>query len=183
MVAAGERRRRSRDPGVTRRIAATAAVAAALTIGCSRDHERLRYPPVVVMSPLRLPGVVVRGASREWWRSKHRAVRYGDPLPVGVSMYCLRGTTRTDRHVRAGIIAADPRFFPLARHVELYVGRTYLGRFLVDDTGLRIVGSRIDVWTSDCGQARWFGIQDGTAVLVRAGGVDIRQTGSLSPVK
>lgn len=163
------------------RIAAIAVLAAALTTGCSRDHERFRYPPVVVMSPLRLPGAVVRGASRTWWKSKAQVVRYGDPLPVGVSMYCLQGTTRRGRYVRPGIIAADPRYFPLARHVELYVGQTYVGRFLIDDTGLRIVGPRIDVWTSDCPQARRFGIQPGTAVLVRAGEIDVRQAGIVKP--
>ena len=90
-------------------------------------------------------------------------------MPVGVTMYCLQGTTRRGRYVRAGIVAADPRFFPLSRYVELYVGRTYLGRFLVDDTGLRIVGPRIDVWTPDCREARRFGLQRGTAVLVPHG--------------
>jgi len=84
-------------------------------------------------------------------------------------MYCLQGTTRRGRYVRAGIVAADPRFFPLARYVELYVGRSYLGRFLVDDTGKRIRGPRIDVWTANCRDARRFGSQRGTAVLVHSG--------------
>jgi 3D (Asp-Asp-Asp) domain-containing protein len=160
-----------------------AAIAAALALGCSPDAAPLRYPPVVVMSPFRHTGVVVRGASREWWKSKTRMVRYDDPLPVGVTMYCLKGTTRRGRYVRAGIVAADPRFFPLARFVELYVGRKYIGRFLVDDTGLRIVGARIDVWTPDCGEAERFGLQRGTAVLVHARELDVRQTGTVKVVK
>jgi 3D (Asp-Asp-Asp) domain-containing protein len=84
-------------------------------------------------------------------------------------MYCLQGTTRRGRYVRAGIVAADPRFFPLARYIELYIGVRYLGRFLVDDTGKRIRGSRIDVWTASCREARRFGLQTGTAVLVHRG--------------
>jgi 3D (Asp-Asp-Asp) domain-containing protein len=80
--------------------------------------------------------------------------------------------------VRAGIVAADPKFFPLARYLELYIGRNYLGRFLVDDTGKRIRGNRIDVWTSSCHEARRFGIQHGTAVLVHPPKIDVRQAGS-----
>jgi 3D (Asp-Asp-Asp) domain-containing protein len=135
---------------------------------CSRDSAPLRYPPVVVMSSFRAAGVVVRGASRNWWKLATQRVRYGDPLPVGVTMYCLQGTTRRGRYVRAGIVAADPRLFPLSKYVELYVGRRYMGRFLVDDTGLRIRGARIDVWTENCREASRFGLQRGTAVLVEA---------------
>lgn len=182
MVTAGERRRGARDPGVTARVAAT-ALFAVLALGCSRDHAPLRYPPVVVMSPFRHPGAVVRGAAWGWWKSKVHVVRYDDPVPVGVTMYCLQGTTRRGRYVRPGIVAADPRFFPLSRVVELYIGRRYVGRFLVDDTGLRIVGARIDVWTPDCRSAERFGLQRGTAMLVRGREVDVRQAGLVSTMK
>lgn len=124
-------------------------------------------PPVVVMADYRLPPVLVRGAERGWWKNASHSARYGDPLPVGITMYCLKGTTRRGRYVRSGIVAADPRFFPLAGYIELYSGRTYLGRFLVDDTGKRIRGARIDVWTASCAEARRFGLQSGTAVRVR----------------
>lgn len=148
-----------------RRIALAAL--SGLVTGCASDDEPIRFPPVVVMSDHRLPPVVVRGAARGWWKDAVRPVRYGDPLPVGITMYCLKGTTRRGRYVRAGIVAADPRYFPLARYIELYAGRTYLGRFLVDDTGKKIRGARIDVWTASCREARRFGIQRGTAVLVQ----------------
>jgi 3D (Asp-Asp-Asp) domain-containing protein len=162
----------------------------ALVAGCSRERAPLVHPPVVVMSPYRVPGVVVRGATRDWWKlaTAHTSgaavhpVRYGDPMPVGLTMYCLQGTTRRGRYVRPGIIAADPRFFPLSRYVELYAGRRYLGRFLVDDTGRLIRGARIDVWTPNCREARRFGVQRGTAVLVRPG-PDIRQAGETAAKK
>ncbi|MEO7083203.1 MAG: 3D domain-containing protein [Gemmatimonadaceae bacterium] len=149
-----------------RGLTGTAIVLGALAVGCSRERPPLRYPPVVVMSPYRMPGVLVRAASENWWKVPPLTPRYGDPLPVGVTMYCLQGTTRRGRYVRAGIVAADPRFFPLAHFIELYVGRHYLGRYLVDDTGIKIHGPRIDVWTGNCPEARQFGLQRGTAVLV-----------------
>ncbi len=162
---------------------ATSAASATLT-GCARDEMPLRYPPVVVTSPYRMAGVMVRGAAKGWWKLANQPVRHGDPLPVRVTMYCLQGTTRRGRYVRSGIVAADPRFFPLSRYIELYVGRKYLGRFLVDDTGMKIKGARIDVWTSSCREARRFGIAPGTAVLVpRSALADIRQAGSADTEK
>jgi 3D (Asp-Asp-Asp) domain-containing protein len=145
---------------------------------CSRENGPLRHAPVIVMSPYRLSGVVVRGAARGWWKLASEPLRYGDPVPVGVTMYCLSGTTRRGRYVRAGIVAADPRYFPLARYLELYVGRKYIGRFLVDDTGKRIKGARIDVWTPSCREARRFGLQRGTAVLVPRPSIDVQQAGA-----
>ena len=125
-------------------------------------------PPVVVVADYRMAPVVMRGATRTWWKNASGPARFGDPLPVGITMYCLQGKTRRDHYVRPGIVAADPRYFPLAQHIELYVGRKLLGRFLIDDTGEKIRGARIDVWTSDCAEARRFGIRRGTAVRVHS---------------
>jgi 3D (Asp-Asp-Asp) domain-containing protein len=167
-----------------RRLAA--ALVAATVCGCNSDDAPLRYPPVVVVSPFRAPGVVVRGATRGWWKpalKRSERARYGDPVPVGVTMYCLQGETRRGRYVRPGIVAADPRLFPLSKFVELYVGRRYIGRFLVDDTGKRIIGARIDVWTSNCPEAERFGLQRGTAVLIQAPHDEVRQAGATASEK
>ena len=134
---------------------------------CADSDAAIPMPPVVVQSPLRLPAVVVEGASKKWFLANYAPPRYGEPVPVEITAYCLTRTqTRRGRYVRAGIIATDPRLFPLARYVELYVGRRYLGRFLVDDTGLKIKGDKIDVWMPTCREARIFGRRKGTAVLV-----------------
>jgi 3D (Asp-Asp-Asp) domain-containing protein len=162
--------------------ASATVVALMLVAGCSRDRGPLVHAPVVVMSPYRVPGALVQGASRSWWKVATRPVRYGDPVPVGLTWYCLQGTTRRGRYVRPGIVAADPRFFPLSRYIELYAGRKYLGRFLVDDTGGLIRGARIDVWTASCREARRFGVQRGTAVLVH-GQPEVRQAGGTDEKK
>ena len=126
----------------------------------------LTLPPAVVVSPIRLDGALVRGAGRGWAIGRDEPLHYGDPVPVKITAYCLQGTTRRDRYVRQGIVAADPRLFPLGRYVELYVGRVYYGRFLVDDTGAKIRDGVLDIWTPTCRDARLFGRQHGTAVLV-----------------
>ena len=158
-----------------RTLLATGAVAIVAMAASARllDHVRsdagvpLRLSPALITASLRLDGMVVRGAERSWHVGARGPVRYGDPVPVELTAYCLSGTTRRGRWVRPGIVAADPRMFPLARYLELYVGGQYLGRFLVDDTGGKIHGNRLDIWTPTCHEARQFGRQRGTAVLVR----------------
>jgi 3D (Asp-Asp-Asp) domain-containing protein len=66
-------------------------------------------------------------------------------------------------------VAADPRLFPLARHVEVYAAGRFLGRFRVDDTGGAVRGPHLDIWTPDCADARRFGTRAGVASLVGLG--------------
>jgi len=46
------------------------------------------------------------------------------------------------------------------------MGKKYLGRYLVDDTGGNVIGATLDIWTPSCSQATRFGRQHGKAVLV-----------------
>jgi 3D (Asp-Asp-Asp) domain-containing protein len=138
--------------------------------------------PVVVSPPLRLDGALVRGAARDWAVNRAAPLRYGDPVTVSLTAYCLRGTTRRDHYVREGIVASDPKLFPLGRYLEIYVGRRYYGRFLIDDTGGAIKGNKLDIWTPTCREARLFGRVAGTAVLVprpRGAAKDTVTTGRL----
>lgn len=145
---------------------AAAALGLAFVASCS-DADAILLPPVVVQSPILLPGAVVQGAASRWYLANYSPPRYGEPVPVQMTAYCLtRTTTRRGRYVRAGIVAADPRLFPLSRYVELYDGRRYMGRFLIDDTGRLIKGNIIDVWMPTCRDARIFGRRNGIAVLV-----------------
>ena len=131
-----------------------------------RPRPMIVAAPLVVYPPIRLDGALVLGASRDWAVNRATPLRYGDPVPVSLTAYCLKGTTRRDNYVREGIVASDPEVFPLGRYLEIYVGKTYYGRFLIDDTGRAIKGNRLDVWTPTCRDARLFGRTRGTAVLV-----------------
>jgi len=164
-----------------------AAVAGVRAIIGERSLDTpLRHVPVVVAPPLRLEGIVVRPtallrrrmaadslrrvtASRfELLRKRKARLRAapGESVEVSITAYCLRGTTRRDNPVREGIIAADPRVFPLGRYVDLWVGGAFAGTYLVDDTGLLIKGNKVDVWTPTCRSAIRFGRRKGKAVLV-----------------
>lgn len=167
--------------GMLATIAVGSAVLLAANARARRDANReIRHPPVVVTSPIKLPGSIVVGATSKWYQAARGPVRYGDPKPVVITAYCLKGTTRRGRYVRAGIVAADPRLFPLSRYIELYVGSEYLGRFLVDDTGKNIRGARLDIWMPTCREAVLFGRRRGTAVLVPRKRVAALQAGAPS---
>lgn len=97
---------------------------------------------------------------------KFKRAEVGEEIPVSLTRYCVRGETRRGRQARDGIVAADPRIFPLASYVEVFLGDTYLGRYLVDDTGGNVLGATLDIWTPSCNTAARFGRQLGKAVLV-----------------
>jgi 3D (Asp-Asp-Asp) domain-containing protein len=170
----------------------TLVLVVTLAAGALRVRDGLRpqlplaFLPVVVYAPMRLDGALVLGASRDWHVNRDTPLRFGDPVPVELTAYCLKGTTRRDNYVREGIIASDPKMFPLGRYLEVYVGKTYFGRFLIDDTGGVIKGNKLDIWTPTCREARLFGRVKGTAVLVpkpRDVAADTVMTGRLGGVK
>jgi 3D (Asp-Asp-Asp) domain-containing protein len=154
--------------------------------GLMRPEVPLRFLPVVVHAPIRLDGALVLGASRDWHVDRDTPIGVGVPVPVELTAYCLKGLTRRDHYVREGIVASDPKVFPLGRYLEVYVGKTYYGRFLIDDTGGVIKGNKLDIWTPTCREARLFGRVRGTAVLVprpRGAEADTVTTGRLFGVK
>lgn len=131
----------------------------------------IEVAPAVVYATIMFDPVVVRGAPPEEHAKaaktgERRRAKLGEPVDVALTAYCLKGLTRRDHYVRQGIVAADPKVFPLGRYVEVYVGKEYYGRFLVDDTGRAIKGNILDIWTPTCREARLFGRTKGTAVLV-----------------
>ena len=97
---------------------------------------------------------------------EHLRAQEGITIPVSLTQYCVQGETRRGRQTRHGIVAADPRIFPLSRYVEVFLGSEYLGRYLVDDTGGNVLGATLDIWNPDCKEAARFGRHWGAATLV-----------------
>lgn len=183
-------RRVARRVRPVRALALSGLLAVALLAGryAGEPPAPLRLAPAIVASPLRLEGAFVHAprlikptltaavSGRRPWKLGMGPAPVGEPVQVQLTAYCLKGTTRRGRYVRPGIVAADPRLFPLARYVEVHVGKRYLGRFLVDDTGGKIKGAILDVWTPTCREAILFGRRRGTAVLVPRGAPDTTPT-------
>ena len=137
-----------------------------------RPGDLLRHPPAVVTGdtperrPIIAPAAPLRVRRPKLLRTLAERVSDGERVGVEVTAYCLKGLTRRENYVRPGIVAADPRVFRLGRYIDLFVGRRYFGRFLVDDTGKDIKGNRLDLWTESCRDARYFGRRMGSATLV-----------------
>jgi 3D (Asp-Asp-Asp) domain-containing protein len=79
------------------------------------------------MATIRLPGATVIAAKPSARRTRGRfdRARVGEQVPVELTSYCLKGVTRRGRYVRGGIVAADPRIFPLGRFVEVFIAGRY----------------------------------------------------------
>jgi 3D (Asp-Asp-Asp) domain-containing protein len=114
--------------------------------------------------------------------SKFARAEDGVTIPVSLTQYCVQGETRRGRQTRHGIVAADPRIFPLARYVDVFLGEEYLGRYLVDDTGGNVLGATLDIWNPDCREAARFGRHWGSATLV-ARAVETVPNDSLAPTR
>jgi 3D (Asp-Asp-Asp) domain-containing protein len=114
--------------------------------------------------------------------SKFARAADGILIPVSLTQYCVQGETRRGRQTRHGIVAADPRIFPLARYVEVFLGNEYLGRYLVDDTGGNVLGATLDIWNPNCKEAARFGRHWGAAILV-AREVEQVPNDSLAPTR
>ena len=114
--------------------------------------------------------------------SKFARAQDGVTIPVSLTQYCVQGETRRGRQTRHGIVAADPRIFPLSRYVEVFLGDEYLGRYLVDDTGGNVLGATLDIWNPDCKEAARFGRHWGRATLV-AREVEEARNDSLVPTR
>ncbi|HJQ52274.1 MAG TPA: hypothetical protein VJ825_00390 [Gemmatimonadaceae bacterium] len=114
--------------------------------------------------------------------SKFARAEDGVTIPVSLTQYCVQGETRRGRQTRHGIVAADPRIFPLARYVDVFLGKDYLGRYLVDDTGGNVLGATLDIWNPDCREAARFGRHWGSATLV-ARAVETVPNDSLVPTR
>jgi 3D (Asp-Asp-Asp) domain-containing protein len=110
--------------------------------------------------------IFMRDGLIPWIPGKFAPALPGEEVPVSLTQYCDKGETRRGRLVRSGIVAADPRIFPLARYVEVFLGDKYLGRYLVDDTGGNVLGATLDIWTPSCNEAARFGRRLGKAILV-----------------
>ncbi len=92
-----------------------------------------------------------------------------EPMTYVATAYSLRGKTASGKYVTQGIIAADPRVLPLGSRVRLEAGR-WSGEYLVADTGGRIKGRKIDIWTPSTREAMRFGRRKVKLTILSYGG-------------
>ena len=86
------------------------------------------------------------------------AAQHGRPRPhvmrLSATAYCDSGRTRSGERTHVGVVAADPRVFPIGTVLRIPSrGRTYE----VLDTGSAIKGRHVDIYMPSCRAARRFG--------------------------
>lgn len=114
--------------------------------------------------PIQIPSEIVPTDSNAPGTLTEKVVEIADeasspispPVSYVATAYSLRGRTASGRYVGHGIIAADPRVLPLGSRVRVDAGR-WSGEYLVADTGARIKGRKIDIWTPSSREAMRFG--------------------------
>ncbi|HKE29152.1 MAG TPA: 3D domain-containing protein [Bryobacteraceae bacterium] len=86
-------------------------------------------------------------------RTRPRPVRYR----CEATAFSMHGKTQLGVHAQEGVVAADPRIFPLGTVVRISDAGPYSGSYVVTDTGSRIIGHRIDIFIASRLEARRFG--------------------------
>jgi 3D (Asp-Asp-Asp) domain-containing protein len=153
--------------GVARSLPSTAAKVAKATTAVTRPIARgVESIPASIVRATAHEAIKMKKGIIPLIPSKFARAQDGITIPVSLTQYCVQGETRRGRQTRHGIVAADPRIFPLSRYVEVFLGDEYLGRYLVDDTGGNVLGATLDIWNPDCKEAARFGRHWGAATLV-----------------
>lgn len=96
---------------------------------------------------------------------------------VWATAYCDLGITKSGVAVTKGIVAADPRLFPLGTVMEVRAGR-YSGIYTVMDTGGAVKGRIIDIFIPDYDEAVQFGRRKVSVRVLRHGWSPKRSPGT-----
>jgi 3D (Asp-Asp-Asp) domain-containing protein len=70
--------------------------------------------------------------------------------------FAMSGETARGTETHVGVVAADPRIFPLGTRLQL-VGAGISGTYTVSDTGPAVVGRHIDIYLPNARAAKRFG--------------------------
>jgi 3D (Asp-Asp-Asp) domain-containing protein len=89
-------------------------------------------------------------ASRRWFRSNW--------VPFVATAYSTGGETASETVTKAGrTVAADPSVLPIGTVIAVRNAGPYSGEYVVQDTGNKIVGDRIDIFIPSRAAAKEFG--------------------------
>lgn len=89
-------------------------------------------------------------ASRRWFRSKW--------IPFVATAYSTEGETASQTTTQPGrTVAADPDVLPIGTIIDVRNAGSYSGQYVVQDTGDKIVGRKIDIFIPTRAAAKEFG--------------------------
>lgn len=139
-----------------------------------RGTDRLAAPAswrwplrlVVVLSV----GLLIAGESTPGAEPQQR-ISPGHHGPFVATAYCDSGTTKAGVRTRRGIVAADPDLLPVGSVLRVKDPEQprYDGIYTVMDTGSAVQGRKIDLFVSDCDEAKEFGLKRVQVRILRLG--------------
>jgi 3D (Asp-Asp-Asp) domain-containing protein len=81
--------------------------------------------------------------------------------------YCTGSLTASGTRPTAQTVAADPDVLPIGTRIRLTgLHERYDGIYVVEDTGPKIRGRRVDLYIPDCREAVRFGRRPATVTIV-----------------
>ncbi len=89
-------------------------------------------------------------------RRRPATVRHA-PLRFEATAFSTFGVTQKGTVTHDGVVAADPSVLPLGSIIRIENAGLFSGRYVVTDTGSKIVGRHIDVYIPSRAQAKEFG--------------------------
>jgi 3D (Asp-Asp-Asp) domain-containing protein len=99
-------------------------------------------------------------ASRRWFHSRW--------IPFVATAYSSGGETASQTMTKAGrTVAADPTVLPIGTVIDVKNAGSYSGEYVVQDTGDKIVGRRIDIYMPSHAAAIEFGRKDVRVRIVK----------------
>lgn len=84
---------------------------------------------------------------------RHRPTRYY----CRATAYSIEGLTKRGTEAHFGVVAGDPRVFPIGTRIRVSRAGAYSGEYMVTDTGAKVLGQHIDIYLPDDAEAKKFG--------------------------
>jgi 3D (Asp-Asp-Asp) domain-containing protein len=82
--------------------------------------------------------------------------------------YCTGTITASGTRPSAQTVAADPKVLPIGSRIRLSgLHEQYDGLYVVEDTGPKVRGRRLDLYIRDCHEAIRFGRRPASVTIVR----------------
>src|SRR5690349_24939585 len=83
--------------------------------------------------------------------------------------YSVEGTSASGKWSHPGTVAADRKVLPLNSRIRIYGAGLLSGDYVVEDTGGRVKGNRIDVYMPSRAEAKKFGRRRVKVVILQYG--------------
>lgn len=103
------------------------------------------------------------------------------PMRFEATAFSTYGTTQKGTVTHDGVVAADPAVLPLGSVIQVTEAGARSGRYVVTDTGSKIVGRHIDLYIPDTAEAKEFGKKVVTVRLIVKGNNEKNDHAEVTP--